>query len=218
MSLPFSFPPITLLIADDHVIIRRGLKFLLESHFNQITIYETDTNKGIVTTLVEKPITHMILDMQLQDGNVLEIFQEIKQLKPDVPVLIYTMSPEEIFAKRLQSLGAAGFLNKQSNEEEVVKAMELFFSGRKYISQKQLDIQNTEQKGKSNNPFSNLSEREMEVLLLLLKGKSVKEIASHFELKSNTVATFKARIFDKIGVNNLMDLQNAARAYNIPVV
>ncbi|HRC36161.1 MAG TPA: helix-turn-helix transcriptional regulator, partial [Bacteroidia bacterium] len=89
---------------------------------------------------------------------------------------------------------------------------------RKYVSQKYFDQQHGVQKGKSENPFSNLSERETEVLLLLLKGKSVKEIASHFDLKSNTVATFKARIFDKIGVNNLMDLQNSARAYNIPIV
>ncbi|MEZ5068886.1 MAG: helix-turn-helix transcriptional regulator [Bacteroidia bacterium] len=65
--------------------------------------------------------------------------------------------------------------------------------------------------------FENLSEREMEVLLMLLKGKGVKEIASRLDLKSNTVATFKARIFDKIGVNNIIDLQNSARLYNLPV-
>ena len=156
--------------------------------------------------------------MQLADGNLLEIFQEIKQQNPHLPILIYSMSPEDIFAKRLNNLGASGYLNKQSSEEEVVKAMELFFTGRKYVSQKYFDMQHSATKGKSDNPFSNLSERETEVLLLLLKGKSVKEIASYFDLKSNTVATFKARIFDKIGVNNLMDLQNSARAYNIPTV
>ena len=213
-----AFSDISLLIADDHVIIRRGLKFLLETHFGKFNIVETDSSKGILSSLAKHQFTHLILDMQLADGNLLEIFQEIKQQFPLLPILIYSMSPEEIFAKRLNNLGASGYLNKQSSEEDVVKAMELFFTGRKYVSQKYFDQQHGVQKGKSENPFSNLSERETEVLLLLLKGKSVKEIASHFDLKSNTVATFKARIFDKIGVNNLMDLQNSARAYNIPIV
>ena len=213
-----AFSDISLLIADDHVIIRRGLKFLLETHFGKFNIVETDSSKGILDSLEKNNFTHLILDMQLSDGNLLEIFQEIKQQFPLLPILIYSMSPEEIFAKRLNNLGASGYLNKQSSEEEVVKAMELFFTGRKYVSQKYFDQQHGVQKGKSENPFSNLSERETEVLLLLLKGKSVKEIASHFDLKSNTEATFKARIFDKIGVNNLMDLQNSARAYNIPIV
>lgn len=213
-----AFSDISLLIADDHVIIRRGLKFLIETHFGKFNIVETDSSKGILDSLEKNNFTHLILDMQLSDGNLLEIFQEIKQQFPLLPILIYSMSPEEIFAKRLNNLGASGYLNKQSSEEEVVKAMELFFTGRKYVSQKYFDQQHGAQKGKSENPFSNLSERETEVLLLLLKGKSVKEIASHFDLKSNTVATFKARIFDKIGVNNLMDLQNSARAYNIPIV
>ena len=213
-----AFSDISLLIADDHVIIRRGLKFLLETHFGKFNIVETDSSKGILSSLAKHQFTHLILDMQLADGNLLEIFQEIKQQNPHLPILIYSMSPEDIFAKRLNNLGASGYLNKQSSEEEVVKAMELFFTGRKYVSQKYFDMQHSEKKKKSDNPFSNLSERETEVLLLLLKGKSVKEIASYFDLKSNTVATFKARIFDKIGVNNLMDLQNSARAYNIPTV
>ena len=213
-----AFSDISLLIADDHVIIRRGLKFLLETHFGKFNIVETDSSKGILSSLAKHQFTHLILDMQLADGNLLEIFQEIKQQNPHLPILIYSMSPEDIFAKRLNNLGASGYLNKQSSEEEVVKAMELFFTGRKYVSQKYFDLQHSAAKGKSDNPFSNLSERETEVLLLLLKGKSVKEIASYFDLKSNTVATFKARIFDKIGVNNLMDLQNSARAYNSPTV
>lgn len=95
--------------------------------------------------------------------------------------------------------------------------MELFFSGRKYISQNLTNQLSNENSKKKENPFENLSEREMEVLLMLLKGKGVKEIASRLDLKSNTVATFKARIFDKIGVNNIIDLQNSARLYNLPV-
>ncbi len=212
-----SYSNISLLIADDHVIIRRGLKFLLETHFGKIKITETDSTKGIQSTLKHTAFTHLILDMQLTDGNILEIFGEIHQKYPTLPVMIYSMSPEDIFGKRMLQLGAAGYLNKQCSEDEVIRAMELFFSGRKYISQNLTNQLSNENSKKKENPFENLSEREMEVLLLLLQGKGVKEIASRLDLKSNTVATFKARIFDKIGVNNIIDLQNSARLYNLPV-
>lgn len=207
-----SYSNISLLIADDHVIIRRGLKFLLETHFGKIKITETDSTKGILSALKHTAFTHLILDMQLTDGNILEIFGQVHEKYPSLPVLIYSMSPEEIFGKRMLQLGASGYVNKQCSEDEVIRAMEIFFSGRKYMSQI-----TSENKKKKENPFENLSEREMEVLLMLLKGKGVKEIASRLDLKSNTVATFKARIFDKIGVNNIIDLQNSARLYNLPV-
>lgn len=211
-----SFSQISLLIADDHVIIRRGLKFLLETHFGKINITETDSNKGVLSAIQQNLFTHLILDMQLTDGNLLEIFTQLHESYPHIPVLIYSMSPEEIFGKRMIQLGAAGYLNKQSSEDEVIRAMELFFSDRKYISQNLSNHLVSENKKYNSNPFGSLSEREMEVLLMLLKGKGVKEIASHLDLKSNTVATFKARIFDKIGVNNIIDLQHTAHLYNLP--
>jgi two-component system invasion response regulator UvrY len=129
------------------------------------------------------------------------------------------MSPEEIFGKRMMQMGAHGFLNKQSSEQEVIRALDLFFRGRKYASQQLMDQLNDEQskKGEIKNPFLQLSDRETEVLIHLLKGESVKEIANHFNIKSNTVATFKARLFDKIGVSNLIDLQNMARLYNFQI-
>ncbi|MBL0047185.1 MAG: response regulator transcription factor [Bacteroidetes bacterium] len=203
------------LIADDHVIIRRGLKFLLDSHFGKFTIYETESTQGILDLMTEKTISHLILDMQLQDGNVLEIFQVLRKKYPDVAILIYTMSPEDIFGKRMLHLGANGFLNKQSPEPEVLRALELFFNNKKYISPVLQDLiaQEQSKKGFSQNPFEQLSDRETEVLNYLLKGAGVKEIAEQLDLKANTVATFKARLFDKLGVSNLIDLQNLARVY-----
>jgi DNA-binding NarL/FixJ family response regulator len=80
-----AFADLSILIADDHVIIRRGLKFLLETHFGKFNIEETDSSKGILSALTKHRFTHLILDMQLTDGNVLEIFQEIKQQFPQLP-------------------------------------------------------------------------------------------------------------------------------------
>lgn len=207
------------LIADDHVIIRRGLKFLLNSHFGELPIQETETTQGLLKLMGEHTFTHLILDMQLQDGNVMEVFSDLRKKYPDVQILIYTMSPEEVFGKRMLHLGANSFLNKQSNEPEVIRALHLFFKNKKYVSPQLQDMLSNEQskKGDHTNPFLHLSDRETEVLMHLLKGAAVKDIAQHFDVKSNTIATFKARIFDKIGVSNIIDLQNAARIYNFQV-
>ncbi|MEO8147322.1 MAG: response regulator transcription factor [Bacteroidia bacterium] len=205
-----------ILIADDHVIIRRGMKFLIDSHFGKFTIVETETTKGLNAMLKQYAFTHLILDMQLKNGNVLEVIEKIRNDFPQVMILIYTMSPEEIFGKRMIQLGANGFLSKQSTEEEVLHALDLFFKGKRYVSN-QLDeilVKDQSQKGNSENPIKQLSDRETQVLSYLLKGEGVTDIAARLSVKPNTIGTFKARIFDKLGVSNVFDLRKIADLYD----
>lgn len=201
-----------ILIADDHVIIRRGLKFLFDSHFSRYPIYETESTAGVLDLMSKHPFTHLILDMQMHDGNILEIIPELKTKYDSVRILIYTMSSEEVFGKRLLQIGVDGFLSKQESEEEVLNALNYFLRGKKYISPNLQTILN-DQSDSSQNLIEQLSEREILVLTYLVKGSGVKEIADHLSLKPNTVATFKARIFDKLGVSNLIDLRNIAQLY-----
>lgn len=208
-------PSPIILIADDHAIIRRGIKFLIEANFGKLTVIETDTAHSIINLVKENKPSHLILDMQLQDGNVMEIFQELRKQFPAILILIYTMSPEEIFGKRMIQLGANSFLSKQSSEQEMVNALDLFFRGKKYISQNLSDLLVNEQLKKANpeNPIKQLSDRETQVLSYLLKGEGLKEIAIKLNVKPNTIATFKARLFDKLGVSNIIDLRNVADIY-----
>ena len=201
------------LIVDDHTIIRRGLKFILESNFGIHHFLETESCKGLLQTIDSQPITHMILDMQLTDGNVIEFLSRIINRHPEIRILIYTMSPEEIFGVRLMTMGVAGFLNKNSSEQEVVKALDVFFRDQKYMSQFLHDQMETRDPDKSTDPFEDLSQREMVVLNYLLKGNGIKEISAQMNLKTSTVATFKARIYNKLGVSNLIDLKNLAEIY-----
>lgn len=202
------------LIVDDHVIIRRGMKFILESSFGMHEFYETESCSGFKDIMAKEPITHVILDMQLNDGNVIEILSEMLNLYPEVKILVYTMSPEEIFGVRIMNMGVAGFLNKQTNEKEVIKALETFFKGQKYYSQFLLDHMDDKKSpdGKTD-PFRELSEREVTVMSYLLKGEGIKEISTRLNIKSSTVATFKARIYNKLGVSNVIDLKNLAEIY-----
>lgn len=202
------------LIVDDHVIIRRGLKFILESNFGIHEFLEAESCKTFREILAKEPITHVILDMQLNDGNVIEILSEMIQLYPKVRILVYTMSPEEIFGARIMNMGVAGFLNKQTNEKEVIKALDLFFQGQKYYSQLVKDqLDHKLVNDSSTDPFRELSEREITVMSYLLQGEGIKEISGRLNIKSSTVATFKARIFNKLGVSNIIDLKNLAEIY-----
>lgn len=207
-----------ILIADDHVIIRRGLVFLLDSNFGQFEIVEAESTTEIFPLLKKHAFTHLILDMQLQDGNVMEIFGELRKEYPNIKILIYTMSPEDIFGRRMIQMGADGFLSKLSPEPEVLTALRMFLDGKKYLSSNLNDIIETHKNPKTRlqkSPFEQLSTRETAVLIRLLKEQGVKEISRELDIKSSTAATFKARLFDKLGVSNIIDLQNLAQMYNV---
>ncbi|MFN9595793.1 MAG: response regulator [Bacteroidota bacterium] len=198
---------INLLVVDDHVIIRRGLKFFLDSHFGIRSFHEADTCIAVREMAVSFEISHIILDLQLNDGNSVEIITELLEQLPDLKILVYTMSPEEVFKSRLLKMGVTGFLNKQMDEQTVISTMSAFFSG---------SLQNTELNKNdrmSSDPFSLLSERELTVMTYLLKGEGIKEISGRLNLKSSTVATFKARIFNKLSISNIIDLKNLAELY-----
>lgn len=208
---------IKVLITDDHAVIRTGLKFLIQSNFENISIGEADSYQKLVDELHHKNYTHLIADLQLGDANFVEHFATITHQFPALFTLIYSMSPEQIFAKRLTAQGALGFLSKQSNEEEIVRALGLFFAGRNYVSrtQQELDKFNFKEKEKTANPFEELSEREMAVAYYIISGLRVKEIAVKLDLGITTVATYKARIFEKLGINNNMDLKNLANLHQL---
>lgn len=206
---PMSLQPenINLLVVDDHVIIRRGLKFFLDSHFGIKSFHEADTCIAVREMAIAFEISHIILDLQLNDGNAVEIISELLEQLPDLKILVYTMSPEEVFKSRLIKMGVTGFLNKQADEPTVVSTMAAFFSG---------TLQNNEMISATKDgtdPFSILSERELTVMTYLLKGEGIKEISGRLNLKSSTVATFKARIFNKLSIGNIIDLKNLVELY-----
>ncbi|HYV94078.1 MAG TPA: response regulator transcription factor [Chitinophagales bacterium] len=205
-----------ILLVDDHALIRRGMKYVINSNFSGCSIDEAEDGKGMIEQLKSRHYTHLILDLQLPDCNVMNIFETIRNDFPDLPILIYTMSPEDIFGKRLLQMGAKGFLSKESNVKEVIKALNLFLLGRNYMSAEMEELMKMEPaiSYSTQNPFDDLSAREVAVAHNLLRGIGVKEIAGELDLKSSTVATYKARIFDKIGVNNLMDLRNMAQMFH----
>ncbi len=207
-----------ILICDDHSIIRRGLKFILANHFKKYEVAEVHSIKEAMAYIKSYKPDFAILDLQLSDGNMIENLPAIIKLYPKLDILIFSMSNEEIYAKRILQVGASGFLHKDADEEEVLRALKIFLSGQNYISQKLNDIMVNDLRGSSGkineNPFANLSIREIEVTQHLLEGASVKDISQKMDLHANTVVTYKHRLFDKLSIRTLVDLSNLARVYN----
>jgi DNA-binding NarL/FixJ family response regulator len=210
-------PPIRILIADDHAVIRTGLKYLLDRHFKEVETFEADACSTLMSTLEKGGFTHLILDMQLGDCNSLERIPEIMTHHPDILIMVYTMSPESIYGKRLLQMGVFSFLSKQEEEDVLITALSLFLGGRPYMSDSlRILIEQDQNRQKiSSNPFDNLSEREMAVLRYMLQGLRVKEIANRLDLKMSTVATYKVRIFEKLNVNNVADMHRLADVYHL---
>lgn len=208
---------IRILIADDHSVIRAGLRYLLTRNFQKLQIAEADACGTMMADLADVPFTHLILDLQLGDCNSIDVIPEIVSQYPELRVLVYTMSPEAIYGKRLVQMGVSGFLSKEEDEQRVVEALDSFLLKGTYLSEN-LKLSLLPEKGRSGpsaNPFEELSDREMSVLLYLLQGLRVKEISNKLGLKISTVATYKVRIFEKLGVDNRADMQRLADIYHI---
>jgi two-component system, NarL family, invasion response regulator UvrY len=195
------------LIADDHMIVRRGLQNLLLDQFRASEIKEASTCRSLLEVLKEWVPDVLILDLQMSDGSSLDVLDRICKENPSLRVLVYSMRAENIYAQRVRALGSVGYLSKESTEEEVTRAIRRVLQGLEYISPKAEELGFGRLEGRSEDPFSLLSDREIGVMEDMLDGKGVKDIAVRLGVQPTTVATFKSRLFDKLGVTNLLDLQ-----------
>ena len=205
----------TFLIADDHVIVRRGLRNLLHDHFHATDILEASTCKELLEVIGSSEPKLLLLDLQLTDGSSLDHLEKICTDHPEMRVLVYSMRSEQVYAQRVLALGASGFISKESEEEDVVRAIRMVLQGREYLSpavEAHLNgLNGAVQPG--SDPFGVLSHREIGVMEDLLEGLGTKEIAARLGVQPSTVATYKSRLFDKLGVTNVLDLQRMVAAH-----
>lgn len=200
-------PKITFLIADDHSMIRQGLVFIIEDLDIDYEIIQTSSISGILETIKNKPIDIAIIDVHFPDGNSLNILREIRKLNSEIKILIFTGVDENAHALKFIKAGANGFLGKLSEEEDIQKAIQKIIDTGEYISPiTQAAILNSIQNPSLFNPLASLTEREMQIAKLYAKGLGNLEIANQLDIKQNTVSTQKKRIFEKLKIENLVEL------------
>lgn len=206
----------TFLIIDDHVVVRSGVKTLLSDIYNPSEIYEAHDGTSALERLKERDYDLAMLDIQMPNTDTLSLMDIIRVQYPDLKILVFSMSPENIYAQRYLKAGAKGFLNKDSPMEEIQKAIEIVLSGKKYISDNLIEILASNAGSRPDeNPFNKLSPREFEIASLLLEGQTISQISKDLSLGVSTVGTHKSRVFEKLNVTNLLEMKALADHYQM---
>ncbi|MHA4739981.1 response regulator [Dyadobacter sp. MSC1_007] len=207
---------IKILIADDHSLVRYGLKLALSRHFTECHIDESWDGASVMQQLKSIAYDLVLLDLNMPETDSTVLIRWIRDFHPDTRILIVSMNNESVFGKRSLQLGVHGYLEKDSPPVELVKAVDVILSGKKYLSANLSDILiNDTLKGKTANPFDELTPREFQVAMYMVQGHSVTQISEMLQVQYTSVNTFKRRIFEKLNVDDSKGLIQLADAYNL---
>jgi two-component system, NarL family, invasion response regulator UvrY len=195
------------LIADDHAVFRRGLRDTLAEAFPRVTFGEAKTAQETIELVRRQDWDVAILDISMPGKSGLDILDDLKRLRPRLPVLLLTMHPEQQYARRALKAGAAGYLTKDSVPEELKEAIRKIVAGGRYVSATLAEKLAVDLREGADLPlYELLSDREFQVLRMIASGKTVKEIAEDLSLSVKTVSTYRGRILDKTGMKTNAEL------------
>ncbi|MGQ9673933.1 MAG: response regulator [Candidatus Aminicenantales bacterium] len=208
---------IRVLIADDHTLVRKGLRQLLLQSRAVGVVDEAKDGKETIAKVCANPYDVVLLDISFPGRSGIEVLKQVKALRPKLPVLILSMHPEEQYAVRALRAGAAGYLTKESAPDELVEAIQKLARGGKYITASLAD-RLAEEVGEARAegmPHERLSDREYQVMCMIASGKAVKEIGRELNLSVKTISTHRARILQKMGMKNNAQLTHYAIKYKL---
>lgn len=206
-----------ILIADDHGVVRYGMMLLVKDLMPFAEISQVASFNEAVDFIKQKKVDLVVLDINLPGGNTVSMLEEMNDIQKDIKVLIFSAYDESTYATRYLQAGAKGYLQKQTSDLEIKKAIQSVLSGGIYISEdvKYLMLNRFLQKDEERNPTEILSNREFEVAQMLISGHGVSEISSILKLQMSTVSTYKNRIFEKLNIINIVQLIDKFRLWNI---
>ncbi len=198
---------IRIIIADDHAIVRRGLRQTLSEEADMTVIDETDNAQELLSRVRKQPCDVVVLDISMPGRSGLDVLTDLRREHPRLPVLILSMYPEEQYAVRVLKAGASGYLTKETAPAEMITAVRKVIAGGKYVSSTLAEKLASDITSKGDRPrHEALSEREYQVLGLMARGKPVSEIARELCLSVKTVSTYRARLLEKLGRRNTAEL------------
>jgi len=202
---------IKILIADDHTIVREGLKQIIINTAGMVVTGEAANGQETLDLIRKNNFDVILLDIAMPEKDGLAILKQLKREKIELPVLVLSMHPEEQYAVRVLKMGVAGYLTKASASDELIKAIRKISTGKKYISDSlaeklalDLDI-DTEKL-----PHEYLSDREFQVMCMIASGKTVTNIAEELSLSVNTISTYRVRVLDKLKMTSNSELTRYA--------
>jgi two-component system invasion response regulator UvrY len=204
------------LIADDHGILRGGLREILLRELEGVVCEEAKNAQEVLAQVQHKSWDLVILDVTMPGRSGLDVLRDLKSVRPKLPVLILSMHPEDQYGKRLLRAGASGYLEKENAPEELIKAVRKVLAGGRYVSQllaEKLAFALNDDQGRPLHEA--LSDREFEVLRMIASGKTVTQIAEQLHLATTTVGTYRTRLLEKMNLTTTAELIHYALRNNL---
>jgi DNA-binding NarL/FixJ family response regulator len=208
--------PLTVLVVDDHTILREGLKKIIDYSNEFIVTAEADNGQTAIQHMRDADFDLVLLDISLPDRDGIDVLTQIKKELPCLPVLILSLYPESQYAIRALRAGAAGYLNKKSTPDELLEAMKTAVTGLKYITAAVAqELAQSLTKKKIGDLHASLSNREYQTLIMIGAGQTVTEIAEHLSLSVKTISMYRSRLLLKMSLRNNAELTHYALRHQL---
>ncbi|MCW1962617.1 response regulator transcription factor [Chryseobacterium viscerum] len=215
METPIQNKEIIFLLADDHSIVRQGMEIVISDIVPNAKVYQTSSLHQVLELIESKGIEMAIIDAHFPDGNSLHILPQMKSINPDLKVLIFTGLEEDLHGLKFIKAGANGYLSKLSEEEEVREAITTFIEKGEYFSDllRNLLVQLVYNPDLIS-PLNSLTKRELQIAELYAEGYGNLEISNSLNIKQNTVSTIKKNIFEKLKIENMVELVDLIKTHH----
>jgi two-component system invasion response regulator UvrY len=205
--IPTTGASVKVLIADNHPILRYGLKQIIVREFERAICAEAEDAQQVLAQVTDGNWDLVILDITMPGRTGLDVLKDVRRIRPKVPVLVLTQHPEDDYIERVLTAGASGYLSKDAVPEEFLKATRTLLSGRRYVSPALAERLALTLGAEADQPLhEKLSDRELEVLHRIAAGNTVTQIAEELHLSVSTVSTYRARILEKMHMTNTAEL------------
>jgi DNA-binding NarL/FixJ family response regulator len=201
------------IIADDHAVVRRGVRQILDAEHDMTVVAEAGSASELLDMARKGPVDIVVVDVTMPGRSGIDALKQLRQEAPRLPVLVLSMHPEDQYAVRALKAGAGGYLTKESAPEELVKAVRRVMTGRRYVSASLAERLATDLLADEDGPLhERLSDRECQILCLLASGKHRRQIAEDLALSVKTVSNYRQRILEKTGMKTNAELTRYAVA------
>jgi two-component system invasion response regulator UvrY len=207
---------INVVIADDHTMVRHGLKQILDAESEIAVVGEAQSGDEVLDLVRGQNVDVIVLDITMPGKNGLETLKELRRIKPEISVIVLSMHPKDQYAVRVLKAGAAGYISKESAPDELVSAIRKASLGEKYIGPDVAELlANYIERGVSDEPHKMLSDREYEVLRHIASGKGITQISEMMDLSVKTISTYRSRIVSKTGLASNAEMTRYAIEHSL---
>lgn len=208
---------IGVLLVDDHELVRTGIRRLIEVQEEYIVLGEAGSGEEAMELLRSLDIMPQVVMMDLNMPGVggLETTRNILKRYPAIKIIIVSMIDEGIIPSRVLKAGAMGYLTKGASMAEMARGIKEVLAGRRYVSPDIASKMLSDSLDGEKSPFEELSERELQVMLMLMDGSRINDISEKLHLSPKTVSTYRYRIYDKLGIQNDMELMKMALQHGV---